>query len=566
MYRVYRDTPIGNATYFNFDTYTEAISEIILFKENKTPFSIAINGKWGSGKTTLMKTLRAKLDEKSGENGGRKVRTVWFDAWKYSETDSMLSALVLEILEEMGRKGIIDKIKDKTFFGTEKVDLLKPMTDLAKILTLNNGPEFDKWIHKAAYQEKLSFYDIFQDYMEKILRIFVLGKENGKYTDKEGVLVIFIDDLDRCPPKKITKVLESINMFFDQEGCFFIIGTDVSLISKAIDAEYSELKGFSGNDYLKKMIQLQFNLPAIRENELKVFMQEELKIDLKLSNYFDVITKGLDCNQREIKRFINSLNLMRVLGNSIKDFSYKDELLIKWNILSFSFEDFIKQVEINHKFLVEMQKISRIENEKDLEIFFEKELKSEYIKELCNRYRNKEKILNVLKCGEEEFEIENIPNYIFLSNFTPQKPQLKEETRVEYPGEYSEHIRLKILGRLENSESNKDLHGIDLSNGNLRGINFNGVNLKNANLKNSNLKDANLQNVILKNASLKGANLSGANLKNSLLTGANFRGSIFDNYCLSSIIESREWEKAHFDQEVKEKLESMRVSKVGISL
>ncbi|AFV25131.1 hypothetical protein Mpsy_2932 [Methanolobus psychrophilus R15] len=78
----------------------------------------------------------------------------------------MLAALVSEILQEMGRKGFLDNLKSKILVGSEKVDILKQMSDLAKILTLGNGPEFEKWITKTEYQNKLSFYDIFQDYMK----------------------------------------------------------------------------------------------------------------------------------------------------------------------------------------------------------------------------------------------------------------------------------------------------------------------------------------------------------------------------------------------------------------
>lgn len=48
--RIYNDLPEEDAKFFNFEAYANAISKIILNKENRTPFTIAINGKWGSGK------------------------------------------------------------------------------------------------------------------------------------------------------------------------------------------------------------------------------------------------------------------------------------------------------------------------------------------------------------------------------------------------------------------------------------------------------------------------------------------------------------------------------------
>ena len=423
--KMYSDAPIEDAKSFNFEAYSKVISEIILNKENKTPFSIAINGKWGRGKTTLMRTIREELKRESGEGNNRKVKSVWFDAWKYPETDSMLAALVFEIFEEMAsEKGLIDKLKVK-MVGDKQINILKAVSDIARTLTVSQV-EFDKWLEDPAYKGKLSFYDLFQGYMKEILTTFVLEKEEGEYSDKEGVLVIFIDDLDRCPPKQITKVLESINLFFDQEGCFFVFGADLPMVSKAIDFDYEKLEGFSGIDYIKKMIQLQFDLPEIGEGDITNFIEKELKIEDQLIQYFDLIIIGLESNQREIKRFLNSLNLMRMLGESIFKENYVEELLIKWSILNFASPDFIKQIneepEIS-SIIIKMEEISGMEKDR-----IEKHIESldESDKELINNFKQNEKIfekiLSVLRFGDNKFIDSDINTYLFLSRVASQEP------------------------------------------------------------------------------------------------------------------------------------------------
>ena len=74
---------------FGFDAYASAIAELIATKTNKTPYTIGISGKWGSGKTTLMKAIESKLDhlphdEKTPiqDQEFRKIKCVWFEAWK----------------------------------------------------------------------------------------------------------------------------------------------------------------------------------------------------------------------------------------------------------------------------------------------------------------------------------------------------------------------------------------------------------------------------------------------------------------------------------------------------
>ena len=619
--KMYSDHPISDASRFNFEAYSDAISKIILDKENKTPFAISINGEWGKGKTTLMKTIRSKLITKSGKEGSRKVKSVWFEAWKYSETNSMLAALIFEIFKEMGKEGTIDKIK-AAIVGGKKINPLKQFSDVIKLSTMGLV-EIDKWFEDQVYKKELAFYDIFQDYMDIILRTFVLNEDDGKFSDEDGVLVIFIDDLDRCPPKQITKVLESINLFFDKEGCFFVFGADISLISKAIDAEYNGIKGFSGVDYIKKMIQLQFDLPAIGEEDIMGFMAEELKIEDQLKVYFEMITKGLESNQREIKRFLNSLNLMRMLGESIRFKGYEEELLIKWSILNFSAKDFIKCVNKNHELIIKMQKISDLETIEEIEEFI-KTLDEPY-KKLCIDFKQDEKIINVLKSGDKRFKDIDISSYIFLSSVAPKEPGEKG-IKIE-PGAYLADVDLKGRTLIGPNPSGANLSGANLSGANLSGANLSGANLSVANLSGANLSVANLSgayltkadlsgayligaylieaNLIIANligadlneADLSGANLIGANLIGANLSGTHLRGAHFNNAnlrgahlndadlsgaylikadlseanlsktkffeahfdeeCLKTILVSENWSDAEFDSDIRKTLEDM---------
>ncbi|HMG62041.1 MAG TPA: P-loop NTPase fold protein [Streptosporangiaceae bacterium] len=51
-------------------------------------------------------------------------------------------------------------------------------------------------------------------------------------------VVIFVDDLDRCLPSKALDVLVSMKLFFDVEGCVFIIGLDQGIVEQAVASKY----------------------------------------------------------------------------------------------------------------------------------------------------------------------------------------------------------------------------------------------------------------------------------------------------------------------------------------
>lgn len=511
MSRVYRDSPVDNATDFNFEKYAESLLKIIINKYNKTPFTIAINGKWGSGKTTLMKTLRYKIqnfDNKSDVNS-RKVKTVWFDAWKYADCDSMLAAMIGEILEQMGREGLINNVKSNILMNTEPTHIIKQVGDVIRVLTAGKGPNIENWLKNAEYKNKLSFYDLFQEYMKIILQTFVTKKKNNTYSDEDGILVIFIDDLDRCPPTNVANVLETINLFLDQEGCFFIIGTDISMVSKAIDSKYGNIPNFSGNEYLKKMIQLNFDLPLLQRNDLKNFMSNTLNIDSELDKYSELIVTGLKGNQREIIRSINSLSFMITLGKQFENKEgYQEEVLIKWSILSYSSPLFIEEVKRRQDLLFNIQDFARST----------KQQKDEYIKknDSINKYQiyyEDERIINILSDGQV-FTKDNIQMCLFLSNFAPTtiktdfKRLFKQDSN---PFIYKTDMIMDILTKINSSEL--DLSGVDLNRINLKRMDLSGSNLSEANLLEANLSETNLEGAHLERTHLEVANLERTHLE-----------------------------------------------------
>jgi hypothetical protein len=430
--KIFNDNAIENATSFNFDSYVKSIKKIIRYPKNKTPFSISINGKWGSGKTSLMKTLKCELSSDS-QPYERKVRTVWFNAWKYSNNDNLLAALASEIYQEMvepsvkAEKGLKNRIKGIFFQINENVDVPQQIMDLAKIVSMGRSPDFSKWKKIPEYKKYLPYYFHFQQFLKRALNYFVLSDIVKEYDDTKGVLVIFIDDLDRCPIDNITTILESVNLFFDQEGCIFVFGMDMALIAEAVEKKYSEYPGFSGENYIEKLIQLQFNLPEIRDEDIKAFFKRNLTEDEPLRKYLDLIISCSHRNPRKIKQFINSLKLMMILGSTIENLDVDEELLIKWTLINFIDRQFINKIKNEPELLLHVQSLADIDNKDDY-FAFQSELESysynENVIKLINKFDKDDDIPQILHKGEHRFTLEDLKKCISLSNLTPKEPQI----------------------------------------------------------------------------------------------------------------------------------------------
>ena len=94
----------------------------------------------------------------------------------------------------------------------------------------------------------------------------------------------------------------------------------------------------------------------------------------------------------------------------------------------------------------------------------------------------------------------------------------------------------------------------------LRNTHFHGAILISANLKKADLRGARFQRARLQSAHFDKAVVLGAGFEDANLKDTFFLGTRFDNASLKSILRARNWEKAHFDFAVKQKLDDLRAS------
>jgi len=209
------DAPELDTVLFGFEGYARTLAGLIANKENKTPMVIGIYGPWGSGKTTLMETVRRLLKDKNFKNKDtyRPCKTVWFQAWKYGKEEKILAALIETIFKTMKNDGFLEARKAEI---EEIVKKLKPFKGLAKVTKSITGVDITEFFSELEYKEKLGFYDTFQDFFERLLWTYTNLRpqltSSEEPDDSKGALVVFIDDLDRCPKNRILQVLETIKL------------------------------------------------------------------------------------------------------------------------------------------------------------------------------------------------------------------------------------------------------------------------------------------------------------------------------------------------------------------
>src|SRR5215213_8545114 len=86
-FKILLDLPSSSPA-LGFADNADALAEII--QKSAPQFAIGIFGGWGSGKTTLMQAIEARLDDNL-------TIPVWFTAWRYEKEEHLIVPLLDEV-------------------------------------------------------------------------------------------------------------------------------------------------------------------------------------------------------------------------------------------------------------------------------------------------------------------------------------------------------------------------------------------------------------------------------------------------------------------------------------
>jgi hypothetical protein len=397
------DEEIDNATKFGFDDYSTALASITADKNLQTPFTIAIHGDWGSGKTSLMKTVARKLESPTeGEVG---VKTIWFNAWEFEKLSVPLWTIFINrVVMELQEMAQDENLKSKIKAVGEGILRLASGIVLRKLVgvTLKEVEEIKKDVWTDVERVD-SLREELSQYLEEALK---------SDSQKRERLAIFIDDLDRCLPEQAVEVFESIKLFLSCKHCLFIIGVNKEQIRKAFEQKFGAKEGPSGLLYIEKFAQLQFDLPRKTPVEVEEFLREHASQQLKKSpETIKLISQFIEPNPRKIKKWMNSVLFLEKL------FRVKQQKLIKpteidvsivsiWVFLKSFFPDFATFTESDLSMLNVAIKVAKGEG-------------TEEDKKKIGDFTIDKRLAEFLSLLQPSFSDDQLKDVVYLSRLTP---------------------------------------------------------------------------------------------------------------------------------------------------
>lgn len=95
-------------------------------------------------------------------------------------------------------------------------------------------------------------------------------------------VVLYVDDLDRCPPKRVVEVLEATQLLLKTDLFVVVLAIDVSYIARALEKFYEKIlirRGQpSGLDYIEKIIQIPYQVRPIERDAVRGYLQAQMQV------------------------------------------------------------------------------------------------------------------------------------------------------------------------------------------------------------------------------------------------------------------------------------------------
>lgn len=358
----HRDCPVDNFDIdsFGYKKVAKEVATAIYQLRSNSGYVIAINGKWGSGKSSFLfyteKYLTDKCNELEIPESDKRPVVFHFDPWLFSGHQDIISQFFTQIQVQC-------EINQEKISG-------QALEILNKIFTygscLRTVPTMDGQIAGWAFTGISTFIE--SKIQKSVKSIFQLKDEIKK--GLEGLdekIVIIIDDIDRLTSEEIRELFRAIKAVADFPNIVYLLAYDEEIVIDALDDEFHrpvhdspETKKRSGIKYLEKIVQFTVPVPVIGDNQLQSYTQGIVFTDSLNDTNREIFepTRWVETYYKGLRHFLSTPRSVIRLHNALELFypSLKDEVnvvdFICLEVIRENYPELYNLIKNNHRYFI----------------------------------------------------------------------------------------------------------------------------------------------------------------------------------------------------------------------
>ena len=283
-----------------------------ILSASRSSCTFALNGKWGSGKTFVLNMLERQLRE---YQDGEKYIVFHYNCWQYDYYEEPLVAIIAAMLDSLNdqtnlfspdthesfrrkiaaAKPILKTIAAsfaKNKLGVDPTDIFTLAGEAVSAAEQAKGKIEDE----HAYDQYYAFKEVIQSAKAELEKLAATQ-----------MVVIVVDELDRCLPSYAIKVLERLHhLFYGLENVSVLLAVDKLQLDTTVKQIFGENTNVT--TYLKKFInfELTLNVGKIEGSfteryvdYIALFDETLLETNFSIDKFFAALFSDIEIREQE---------------------------------------------------------------------------------------------------------------------------------------------------------------------------------------------------------------------------------------------------------------------------
>jgi predicted KAP-like P-loop ATPase len=301
--------------------FAEHLGKSILSYADPHSLAVGLYGKWGHGKTSILNMVVEYIENEP--NQGNWPLIIHFNPWYFSDQNQLFTQFFNTIAVTLKTN---DHFKDAKEVGQKLQAYSLCFTASIPIATLD---PHTSWIIPAIATTFMTVGKAVSA-LSKLKQTTPEHLKNGiseRLRRLNQKIIIVIDDIDRLSAVEIRQIFQLVKHVADFDNVIYLLAFDKDVIVRALD----DVQNGDGAAYLEKIIQVQFEIPAITEKDITTYLSSKVDPIIQTcpkhdSKYLSVLYHF------SIKHMLTSLRKVNILVNrfslgvsQVKEFVQADE-------------------------------------------------------------------------------------------------------------------------------------------------------------------------------------------------------------------------------------------------
>jgi hypothetical protein len=246
--------------------FAERIARTIYEDSSEEGLVIGIYGKWGEGKTSVLKFIESEVEK------NQKTIIVHFNPWLFGDEKSLITTFFEALAKALEAKLYT---KRERFFGFLKTN--EPLFEGAPDL-INDIFEYGK--ASAGLVGSVTGFagsasKIIKGKSEVSLETLKTRIENLLIKSKKRILIV-VDDIDRLDSEEIRAIFRLVKLTAHFKFTTYVLAFDDAYVARILSKSFGDTDSITGYSYLEKIVQVPLRLPLAMKADMETYCMNKL--------------------------------------------------------------------------------------------------------------------------------------------------------------------------------------------------------------------------------------------------------------------------------------------------